>query len=455
MTNVPLTAVKVENAPAIGKVYYLSDTGGLRLKVDKAGRKYWDFRFMWGEGDQRKQVPYRIGAYPQLSLKEARDKRNEAIEGIQEGVDPRLKKKIKRLEKRTDEARAALILNGVTTFRDVAEQWITSRSDPKQTKQPWDQKTLGNTEGRFSNHVYDDIGNLPLEEVTSQMILLILKKLNDAGKTFSRNKIHEQISSIYRYAKTWGLCQDNPADIDMTSAFSNQHQEQHFVALPWEQIHDLWHDIDHWEGAEQERQRGISGLNPVTRALVKLSILTLARPGEIRKAEWSEFDFKKCLWTVPNSRMKFRRKNRGDHYVPLSEQAILILNDLQKITGHCKHLFPQIRGKGNAFNDAGVASENTARAACNRMGYEIHAHGFRHMASTFLNEQFTLDKDGEPDEKMFDDDWVEFALSHIDKDKTRGTYNNALYLKPRTKMLQYYADQIAPLPQAPRLQLVG
>tara|TARA_Y100000588_G_scaffold394251_1_gene513732 strand:+ start:3220 stop:4584 length:1365 start_codon:yes stop_codon:yes gene_type:complete len=454
MANVPLTAVKVENASAIGKVYYLSDTGGLRLKVDKAGRKYWDFRFMWGEGNQRKQASHRIGAYPQLSLKEARDKRNEVIEGIQEGVDPRLEKKIKRLEKRTDEARAALRLNGVTTFRDVAEQWITSRSDPNQTKQPWDKKTLDNTEGRFANHVYDDIGNLPIEEVTSQMILIVLKKLNDAGKTYSRNKAQEQISNIYRYAKTWGLCQENPADIDMPSVFE-PHQEEHFVALPWEQIHDLWYDIDHWEGAEQERQRGTVGLNPTTRILIKLSILTLARPGEIRKAEWSEFNFKERLWTVPNSRMKFRRKNRGNHFVPLSEQAILILKELKKITGHCKHLFPQIRGKGNVFNDAGVLSENTARSACHRMGYKIHAHGFRHMASTFLNEQYKLDKKGKPDERMFDKDWVEYALSHIDKDKTRGTYNNAKYLEPRANMLQFYADQIAPLPQAPRLKLVG
>ena len=439
-----LKARQVENAKPRDKVHYMSDGQGLRLKVDPKGRKGWELRTRFGKGNARKAISVWLGSFPEVSLADARQKKSDVFEQIENGEDPRIVKKVARQTKLTREASATLGLEDAKTFRYFAEKWMAKRSSN------WTADYMSATKGRFTNHIYKPIGDLCMGDINSAMVISLLEKFEGIDRTNSnlctRDKVLEQIGAVFMYAKAIDeTVTNNAAEFDRRTALQQREgdalEPQNFVALEWKLIGKFWHDLDHWAGTGGFQQ----GLNPLTRMLTKLQILTLSRPGEIRLAKWAEIDFDECLWTVPKERMKARRKNKEDHLVPLSRQAIAILRELQKLTGDCVHLFPKILGRsssGDKFDDSRTISDGAVRLACKRMGYAVHAHGFRHMASSYLHSLETEDERG-----MWDSLWIEYALSHVDPNRIRGIYNNSKYLKARRRMLQYFADQISPTPQ--------
>ena len=448
-----LTFVQIEAAKPRKKPYYLNDGDGLRLKVDTKGRKYFLGRkqingkrreLHLGAFDPRPVTAGRMEKGIHLELgepingpKQARRRYAEKIDQLQSGIDP---KQIKEEEEERP------------IFQVVAEKWIDRKSSG------WEWETRNRIEGRFNLWVYKKIGKKKINEVIARDIIDIIEKINDAGKTFTRGKVLEHINNVFRFAKSHEWVSDNPADIDLDALGFQPHQGEQFKSLDWELRHQFWKDIENWQGSDaQAISGGTRGLNEVTKAAIKLQVLTLVRPGELRNAQWSEFDLEGKehgfpLWTVPADRMKQRKKNPHPHLVPLSVQAVSVLRDLHKITGHLPQVFPGVLGKGNQLNPNGVMSDCTVVNACKRMGYPIHAHGFRHMASTALNEALR-DEDADEEQRKWDADWIEQALSHVQKDKIRGTYNNAKYLRPRVKMLQWYADQFSPRPGGGKIKI--
>jgi integrase len=443
---VALTFARIEAAKPQDKPYYLNDGDGLRLKVDTKGRKYFVGRkqingkrreLHLGAFDPRPVTAGRMEKGIHLNVGEpingpaqARRRYAEKIDQLESGIDPRQVKEEKQER---------------PIFQVVAEKWIDRKSSG------WEWQTRKRIEGRFDLWVYKKIGNKHIDEVTPRDIIDIVETIDNAGKTFTRGKILEHINNVFRFAKSNQWVSDNPADIDLDALGFQPHQGEQFKALDWDLRHRFWKDIENWQGSDaQSVSGGTRGLNELTKAAIKLQVLTLVRPSELRLAQWPEFDLTGKehgfpVWTIPAERMKQRKKNGNDHLVPLSAQAVRILVELHKITGHLPQVFPGVRGKGNQLNPNGVMSDCTVVNACKRMGYQIHAHGFRHMASTALNEALR-DEDADEEQRKWDADWIEQALSHVQKDKIRGTYNNAKYLRPRFKMLQWYADQFEPRP---------
>lgn len=448
-----LTFKQVESAKPQEKVYYLQDEDGLRLKVDPKGRKY----FVARKQINKKRRDINLGAFDPRPVTAGRmeegihSKIGEPINGPAQ-ARRRYAKKVDLLISGAPLTATEKVFEGSPMFQSVAEQWIDRKGSG------WEWKTRKRIEGRFDLWVYKKIGTRKIDEVTPTEIIEIIEDINDAGKTFTRGKVLEHINNVFRFAKAKMWVKDNPADIDLDALGFQPHQGESFKSLDWELRHQFWSDIENWQGSElQSTSGGTRGLNDITKAAIKLQVLTLVRPSELRLAQWSEFDLTGKehgfpLWTIPADRMKQRKKNPNPHLVPLSVQAVAVLMDLFKVTGHLPQVFPGVRGKGNQINPNGLMSDCTVVNACKRMGYPIHAHGFRHMASTALNEALS-DADADDEQRKFDSDWIEQALSHAQKDKIRGTYNNAKYLRPRVKMLQWYADQISPRPGGAKIKI--
>jgi integrase len=380
------------------------------------------------------------------------------LDVLEEGRDPRTSKKI---AKQTAAAEFELEIKAAeksaTTFRQVAERWIAARS------REWSDEYSNKSESRLTNHVYKAFGNLPIDKIDTSMVLAMLRKLEgkdaSSAKLETRNKIRQQVRSIFDLAKMENLISNNPAQFDVRTA---QLQRQTGKLKPksrktlavemddaWAMMPTFWSALSTWVGNKENdrsKTRGSGGLHMCTQILIKLTILTLARPGEIRQAKWSEFNFEKRIWRVPAARMKMGET----HLVPLSNQAIVLLRQLKVYTGEFEHLFPRITNKGRNFDDSKSMSHSSALGAMRRMGYQADLHGFRHMGSSKLHSEEV----GEPGEEraMWDSLWIEYALSHSDPNKMRRKYNESNYLKARTRMLQWYADQICPTPQ---LSLAG
>ena len=414
-----LRDTQIRNAKAKAKEYYLADGDSLRICIHPNGSKYWRIRYRF----DGKPKTYQVGQYPGLTIREARAERDRVHTLVEQGIRPAGARRV-----RTPIATTGPSEGSEATFRVVAEEWIHI--------QTWNSAQYASaTVGRLRNHVYPHIGNLPITEVTTAHLLGLLKLLED--RLEQRNKVKEQTASILFYAVAHGYIQTNPGIIP-SAAIKAKPKAKHRKPLPWKDLERFLRDIDHWSGNtgnSLSQSSGRSGLHPVTRFLIKLQILTLARPGEMRKAVWSEFNLKERMWTIPAKRMKADR----EHKVPLSDQAMQLLAELREITGHCKHLFPGVVKKGTDLDDSRTASEGTALQAIKRMGYDCHPHGFRRMASTYLH---SLEDDDE--RPMFDTMWIEFALAHRDSNKIREAYNASRYLKARKRMLQFYADQVMP-----------
>jgi len=359
------------------------------LLVNPTGRY---FRLDYRHDGKRKTLA--LGVYPDVSLKQARERREEARRLLAEGVDPG--------ERRKEEKAAASTDN---SFEGVARLWIDKMVRPSYTE-----KHTGLVTSRLERDVFPLIGSKDIRELRASDILEVLGRMEKRGVLVSAKRVRQIIGQVCRYAVS-----NAKADFDPTTALRGAlppTQEKHRATITNPQeIGELLRAIDGYKGSF------------VTLCALKLAPMVMVRPGELRHAEWTEFDLDNALWTIPGEKMKMK----GKHVVPLSRQAVVILREIQPLTGSGKYVFP------GALSDTRPMSENTVLYALRRLGYPVGTmtgHGFRSMASTILNEQ------------GWHRDAIERQLAHGERDSVRAAYNHAEHMPVRKEMMQHWSDYL-------------
>lgn len=388
LTDTFVKNVKHSGAPAGDKV---TDGQGLHLLVKAAG-KYWrlSYRFLG------KQKTLALGVYPEVSLAQARQRRDQARKLLAEGTDPSV---VKRADK------VARKLAADNTFEAVAQAWLAK------TKALRAESTDAKVQGWLKNDVLPAIGRLPIAEITPRDVLDLVRKVEKRGAIDSATRMKQLCGQIFRYAVAEGSA-ERDVTADLRGALAVR-RTVHLAAITEPAK----------VGALLRAIHGYSG-HPVTVAALKLAPLLFVRPGELRHAEWSEIDFDAAEWRIPGTKMKMG----ADHIVPLATQAVEVLTELQKLTGRARYVFPSVR------TGARPMSENTINAALRGMGYssDMHtAHGFRATARTILDEV--------QGERV---DLIEHQLAHAVKDVNGRAYNRTAHLPARKEMMQRWANYL-------------
>ncbi|MEQ4675607.1 integrase arm-type DNA-binding domain-containing protein [Providencia vermicola] len=384
-----LTDIQIRKAKPKDKAYTLNDGNGLSLLIEPNGSKGWRFRYRFA--GKPKMISF--GVYGQISLADARRKRDEAKKQLSDGIDP---SDARKSEKITQKYAAE------NTFKAVAMEWHASKCST------WSKGYASEILRCFENDVFPFIGSRPIDQLAPLELLAVLQKIEKRGALEQASKIRRRCGEVFRYAVITGRAKYNPAP-DLSGAM-NKPETKHFPFLQESEIPDFVKALNNYQGSK------------ITKYATQLLMLTGVRTVELRFAEWSEFDFENALWEIPKERMKKRRP----HLVPLSPQVLEILDKLKVISGNYSLLFP---GRNDARKPISDASINKVIA---KIGYKgrLTGHGFRHMMSTILHE------------KGFDSAWIELQLAHVDKNTIRGTYNHAQYLTQRNKMLNHYSSFI-------------
>ena len=385
---ISLSDAKVRNAKPRTKRYKIADGDGLFLFVMPSGGKYWRLRYFFAG----KEKLLALGVYPEVSLADARERRAQAKKILAAGNDPGEVKK---------EAKRILIQQHENTFEVVALEWHENRLGK------WTPEHAKKILKRLETHVFPRIGSRPIADVNTAELLSVMRKIEEHGAEIA-HRLLQVCGQVFTYAVVTQRVSINPA-VSLRGALKPVVKNNHAFVKPNE-LPEYLKKLDAYDGALQ------------TKLALKFLLLTFVRTGELRGAAWSEIDFDKAEWRIPAERMKMR----DPHIVPLSLQALAILQELQPITGNWVHVFP------NQHKPSGQMSENTILYALYRMGYHSRAtgHGFRSTASTVLNEN------------EFPPDVIERQLAHSERDKVRAAYNHAQYLPERRKMMQWWADYL-------------
>ncbi len=396
----PLTDTAIRNAKPADKTQRLFDGGGLYLEISPAGGKWWRWKFRHGGKEKRLS----FGTYPDTGLAAARAKREDARRLLATGVDPSLHRKS---EKAAGTERAA------NSFEVVAKSWLETQ---KRSLEP---VTITRADRMLTLWAYPWIGSMPIASIKPPQILAVLRRVEGRGAHETAHRLKQRIAQIFRYAIVNGLAEHNPAS-EMRGALQPVIPTPRAAITSPALAGELLRAID-----------GFSGTYTVGAAL-RLAPLWFVRPGELRAAEWAEFELegKAPVWTIPATRRKLKRAQKENpstpgHVVPLVPQALAILKELHKLTGRSKYVFPGARSSRSHM------SGMTINAALRRMGFDkttMTAHGFRALASTMLNE------------RGWNPDAIERQLSHIEKDKVRAAYNRSQYMEERRKMMADWAD---------------
>ncbi|HFP6155860.1 TPA: tyrosine-type recombinase/integrase [Escherichia coli] len=384
-----LNARQVDAAKPREKAYKLADGAGLYLEVVPSGSRYWRMKYRFNGKEKRMA----FGVYPAVSLAQARALRDEAKKKLAEGIDPSFAKKEEKLVRDVQ-------LNN--TFQAVALEWHGTKVSR------WSEGYASDIIEAFNKDIFPYIGQLPVNDIKPLVLLNVLRRMESRGATEKAKKVRQRCSEVFRYAIVTGRAEYNPA-ADLTSAMSG-HESKHYPFLTVEELPDFFKALAGYTGS------------PLVVLAARLLILTGVRTGELRGAFWSEFDLEKAVWEIPAERMKMKRP----HLVPLSTQALEIVQQLKVISVQYPLVFP---GRNDPRKTMSEASMNQV---FKRIGYtgKVTGHGFRHTMSTILHEE------------GFNTAWIETQLAHVDKNAIRGTYNHALYLEGRREMMQWYADCI-------------
>ena len=384
-----LNARQVDAAKPREKAYKLADGAGLYLEVVPSGSRYWRMKYRFNGKEKRMA----FGVYPAVSLAQARALRDEAKKKLAEGIDPSFAKKEEKLVRDVQ-------LNN--TFQAVALEWHGTKVSR------WSEGYASDIIEAFNKDIFPYIGQQPVNEIKPLVLLNVLRRMESRGATEKAKKVRQRCSEVFRYAIVTGRAEYNPA-ADLTSAMSG-HESKHYPFLTVEELPDFFKALSGYTGS------------PLVVLAARLLILTGVRTGELRGAFWSEFDLEKAVWEIPAERMKMKRP----HLVPLSTQALEIVQQLKVMSGQYPLVFP---GRNEPRKTMSEASINQV---FKRIGYtgQVTGHGFRHTMSTILHEE------------GFNTAWIETQLAHVDKNAIRGTYNHALYLEGRREMMQWYADYI-------------
>lgn len=386
-----LTDIQIRNARPEAKQYKLSAGKGLYLIVAPNGGKWWRVRYRF----DGKQKELSAGTYPDVTLKAASIKRDDIRRMVADGLDPLYERKIDKLSKRS---------NSENSFESVTREWH------QKLKANWSKDHAERTITRFEKDVFPWIGSREANQVNAPELLAVLRRVESRGALDTAHRIHQQTSQVFRYAIATGRAERDPAS-DLKGALPPVRVKHHSSITEPQQVGGLMRSLQNYSGSF------------VTGCALRLAPLVFVRPGELRQAEWKEFDLDNAEWRIPGNKMKMGVL----HIIPLSKQALAILNDLKPLTGSGKYLFPSNRTKTRPMSD------NTLNAALRRLGYtkeEMTAHGFRSMASTILNEQ------------GWNTDAIERQLAHSEKNGVRAAYNYAEYLPERKSMMQSWADYL-------------
>tara|TARA_A100001391_G_scaffold176726_1_gene140139 strand:- start:5085 stop:6353 length:1269 start_codon:yes stop_codon:yes gene_type:complete len=382
-----LSARKVETTSHQSQPFWLKDGGSLFLYVTPAGNKLWRFRYRIGG----KPAIYAIGKYPEVSLEAARVERDRARDLVKQGIHPVV-------EKRT---RVSVQIEvNETTFESVARRWMLSNVQ-------WSEGYADQVKKYLEKDVFPKVGNLPISSIRPAHLRPLIRGVAERGAPTVAILIRQWCSQLFAYASAEDLCDQDPTALLKRSV--KRPRVRHNPPLPWNEIPDFLNKVDE------------SGYRATVIAL-RLMALTYVRTAELRKAKWTEFDLKNAIWTVPAGRMKMRQP----HIVPLSKQAIELLEELQKLTGGGEFLFPSFRKPGQ------VISATTLNKALERMGYlgRFSSHGFRATATTLLGLL------------SYPENRVDLQLAHSrrKKDSSRAPYDHTKYIASRKIIMQDWAD---------------
>ena len=387
----PLTDTAIKKAKPGAKPSKLSDGKGLYLLVSPAGSKLW----RWKYRVLGKEKVLALGAYPAVSLAQAREGQDTARKMLASGNDPMV---VRKADKLASQAAAE------NSFESVARKWW-SHWKPARSEQHASQVMR-----RFEADVFPHIGARPVTEIQASELVAMLKAISGRGANDLAQRALQTSGQVFRYAIAHGLAKRNPAADIKPSDVLPSRQKQNMARIDGKELPELMRRIDAYQGT------------PITRMAMKLMAMTFVRTTELIGARWDEFDLGDMRWDIPASRMKMKTP----HIVPMSTQTVSILKTLHLVTGHSPLLFPGERDHEKSM------SNNTILKALQRMGYKgrMTGHGFRGVASTLLHEM------------GFDHAHIELQLAHQERNEVSAAYNHATYLKQRAKMMQHWSDYL-------------
>lgn len=384
-----LTDAAIRKAKPEAKTRRLFDGGGLYLEISPRGGKWWRLKYRHATKEKRLS----LGVYPDTGLAEARDKRSAARKLLAAGVDPSEQRKAER---------AAGIERSANSFEVVAREWHANQS------KAWVEEHASRIMLRLENDVFPWVGTRPIKEIGAKELLTTVNRVATRGAVESAHRVLQNCGQVFRYAIATGRAERNPA-ADLKGALPPVNETHRAAITEPAKIAPLLRAIDEYSGSF------------VTKCAMKLAPLVFVRPGELRQAEWSEFDLEVGEWNIPAARMKMRQP----HMVPLAPQAVAVLRELKALTGRGRYVFPGYRSRARPM------SNNAVNAALRRMGFgkdEMSGHGFRAMARTVLDEVL-----------HFRPDYIEHQLAHAVRDPNGRAYNRTAHLVERRKMMNAWA----------------
>ena len=407
-----LTEMQIRNATPSEKRYTLRDENGLFLEVPTKGNKRWRLRYFF----DGKEKLVSLGTYPLVSLKDARTKRDQLRGQINDRDNPKdpsaLRKQAREERRQALEAEAQAEVVDAQTFKKTALEWHQKRANATHIAKGalWTPGHAARIWRGLEMNILPWIGSKPINMITSPALLEVIRRIEARGTIETAHRDLSVCGQIFRFGVACGYCERDVA-ADLRGAITPVVHTNHAAILEPKAIGELLRSIEAYQGSH------------IVRCALRLLPYVFVRPGELRNAEWTEFNFEKAEWRIPSHKMKARRL----HIVPLAKQALDILqNDLQPLTGSGPYLFP---GRISAR----PMSENTLNAALRVMGYEkgrMTGHGFRSIASTFLNEA------------EWHRDAIERQLAHAESNEVRAAYLHADFLSERRKMMQWWADAL-------------
>ncbi|MFP3433584.1 integrase arm-type DNA-binding domain-containing protein [Paraburkholderia sp. SIMBA_061] len=388
-----LTDVAIRNAKATGKLYRLFDERGMYLEVSATGGKWWRFKYRFAGKEKRLS----LGVYPDIGLKDARERRDDARKLVAQGIDPGEHKKA---------AKAATLERAANSFEVVAREWF-ARQAPG-----WAKSHADKVIQRLEKDIFPWLGKRAIGEISAPELLAVIRRVEERGATDTAHRALQNCGQVFRYAVATGRAGRDPSS-DLRGALPPLKHENFASLTEPTKVAELLRAIDGFRGTF------------VVKSALQLAPLLFVRPGELRKAEWAGFDLEKAEWRY------LVTKTKTEHLVPLPAQAVAILRELHPLTGHRNLVFPG-RDPRKPMSEAAI------NAALRRLGYdtktEITGHGFRAMARTILHEEL-----------HFKPEVIEHQLAHKVPDALGTAYNRTRFLKDRRAMMQQWADYLEEL----------
>ncbi|HIF9194054.1 TPA: integrase domain-containing protein [Photobacterium damselae] len=389
--SVRLTQKQIEHAKLKEKDYVLSDGDGLQLRIRTNGSRLWNFNYR--HPVTKKRVNMGLGAFPELSLAQARKLTMDARSLVTQGIDPKEYREQQKIEEKKVSKHA--LINVSTQWFELKKETIT----PDYAEDIWRSLEL---------HIFPHLYDVPVREINAPQIIELLKPIEAKGSLETVKRLTQRLNEVMNYATNCGLVQANPLT-GIKAAFKKPKKEN-MAALKPAELPELMGAIAN------------ASIKRTTRCLIEWQLHTMTRPSEASGAKWEEIDWSEKVWTIPPERMKKRR----EHRIPLTTQMLELLEVIKPISGHREFIFPSDRDPQKPCNS------QTANMALKRMGFagRLVSHGLRSLASTTLNEQ------------GFDRDLIETALAHVDDNQVRSAYNRTDYLERRRPMMCWWSGYI-------------